>query len=176
MTASLLRKVSAALIALLLPQVQSAMAEDFGERCGELPEAVAAKRDAIRDAAERDDVKALAAHANPDDAFGSGDVEDIGQAWTLWKEQGTDMAKIARELLQLDCSFYRHENTTYYSWPAAVDLPVNELTQAEKDQIAAINGTDFAMTYLEDPETGYYVGWRIVIEDDGRWTAFVAGD
>lgn len=32
------------------------------------------------------------------------------------------------------------------------------------------------MTYLEDSETGYYVGWRIVIEDDGRWTAFVAGD
>jgi len=168
--------VAALLLSLSSSIVATAAAQDFGERCGELPPPVAAKRDAIREAAKRDDLAAMAALANPDDSFGFGDLEDIGKAWTSWKQQGTDMAAIATALLGLDCSIFRHEGTTYYSWPAAVDLPVNELSQAEKDRIAAINDTDFASTYLEDPETGYYVGWRIVIEGDGRWTAFVAGD
>jgi hypothetical protein len=177
MTPPTLRLLWAALVATTVSgHAIAAAAQDFGERCGELPGPVAAKRDAIREAAGRDDLAALAALATPEDAFGFGDVEDIGEAWAAWKQQGTDMAAIARALLELDCSLYRHEGTTYYSWPAAVDLPVNDLTPEEKDRIAALNGIDFASTYLEDPETGYYVGWRIVIENDGRWTAFVAGD
>lgn len=150
--------------------------QDFGRRCAELPAPVAAKRDAIRQAAVQGDLDALAALANPDDSFGFGDVEDIGKAWTGWKQQGTDMAALATALLVLDCSVYRSENTAYYSWPAAVDLPVDALSEAEKDKIAAINGGDFVAAYLEDPETGYYVGWRIVITEDGRWIGFVAGD
>jgi hypothetical protein len=177
MIASLRRGLgTAAILSFMLLPAASALAEDMGQRCGELPAAVAAKRDAIREVAARGDLDALAALANPDNSFGFGDVEDIGKAWASWKQQGTDMAALATALLALDCSVYRAEDATYYSWPAAVDLPVSELSQAEKDEVAAINGGDFAAAYLEDPETGYYVGWRIVIERDGRWTAFVAGD
>jgi hypothetical protein len=177
MIASLRRGLgAAAILSILLAPAVSTVAQDAGRRCDELPAPVAAKRDAIREVAARGDLDALAALANPDNSFGFGDVEDIGKAWAGWKQQGTDMAALATALLALDCSVYRTEDAIYYSWPAAVDLPVNELSQPEKDKIAAINGGDFAAAYLEDPETGYYVGWRIVIEGDGRWTAFVAGD
>lgn len=171
------RGLGAAVILLLLPLPAAPVAaDDFGQRCAELPAAVTAKRDAIREAAGRDDLAAMAALADPEDAFGFGDVEDIGQAWADWKQQGTDMAAIATALLALDCSVYRNQDIGYCSWPAAVGPPVNELAQAEKDAIAAVNGGDFAAACIEDPETGYYVGWRIVIETDGRWIAFVAGD
>lgn len=171
------RGLGAAIVLLALSSsVAPAVADEFGQRCTDLPAEVTAKRDAIGEAAAKDDLPAMAALANPEDAFGFGDVADIGQAWVGWKQQGTDMAAIARALLDLDCSVYRTQDTGYYSWPAAVDLPVNELSEAEKSAIAAVNGGDFAAAYLEDPETGYYVGWRIIITGDGRWIAFVAGD
>jgi hypothetical protein len=177
MIVTVLRRLGlASTLLLLLASPAPVAGQGFGQRCAELPAAVSTKRDAIRAAAAKGDLDALAALADPDDSFGFGDVEDIGKTWTGWKQQGTDMAALATALLALDCSVYRSEDGAYYSWPAAVDLPVNDLSEAEKDKIAEINGGDFASAYLEDPETGYYVGWRIVITEDGRWIGFVAGD
>jgi len=163
--------LSTFLVALALP----ALAQE-GERCGTLPAPVAAKRDAIAAAAADDNLAAMAALANPEDAFGFGDVEDIGKAWIDWKKRGTDMAALARALLALDCSVYVGNGKGYYAWPAAADLPASALTDEERAKIAEINGGDFEAQYIEGSENGYYVGWRIVIIEDGRWTAFVAGD
>lgn len=171
MTVPLRRLACALFISICLAALALPASAQEGQCCGALPEAVSAKRDAIAAAAARDDLVAMAALANPEDAFGFGDVEDIAQAWTGWKQQGTDMAAIARALLTLECSVYRLEGKGYYSWPAAVDLLASDLAK-----IAELNGGDFDAQYIEGPETGYYVGWRIIIEEDGRWTAFVAGD
>lgn len=176
MIAPLCRWLSASLLAMsLIAFALPALAQE-GQRCGTLPAPVAAKRDAIAAAAARDDLAAMAALANPEDAFGFGDVEDIGKAWIDWKKRGTDMAAIARALLALDCSVYSGDGKGYYAWPAAADLPASALTDEERAKIAEINGGDFEAQYIEGSENGYYVGWRIVIIDDGRWTAFVAGD
>jgi hypothetical protein len=29
---------------------------------------------------------------------------------------------------------------------------------------------------MDGPEDGFYVGWQLYIDEDGRWTGFIVGD
>lgn len=42
--------------------------------------------------------------------------------------------------------------------------------------MALYQGMDIESYYMDGPENGYYVGWRLVIDESGRWTYFIAGD
>jgi hypothetical protein len=59
---------------------------------------------------------------------------------------------------------------------SAAEVPYPDLTEKEVAALDKLYAGHLADNYIEDPQTGYYVGWRILIDKDGRWTAFVAGD
>jgi hypothetical protein len=76
----------------------------------------------------------------------------------------------------MPCAAAIGEEGVSYGWPSAADLPYDELTAGEKAAFERLYDGRLEEQYLEGPQTGYYVGWRLYIDEDGRWTAFVAGD
>ncbi len=159
------------------PAIFSAAAQDAPERCGDLPVAVAKTQAAIRAAATTRDLPALVALADRDASeYGFGDVEDLAAYWTMLKGDGTDIPAIVAAVFAQPCVVYRAEEMTEYAWPSAVDVPYAELSEAEKASMEALYDGHFRDQYLEGPDLGYYAGWRGFIAEDGRWTAFLAGD
>ena len=55
-------------------------------------------------------------------------------------------------------------------------LPYAALTVGEIAALQGLYDGKLDDWYLEGTETGYYVGWRLIITGDGKWNAFVAGD
>jgi hypothetical protein len=170
-------RLAAAIVFCLAILAPPAFAQEEPTRCDALPAAVAKTRDAIHAAAAKGDVDSLVALAEHDQATTSfGDVEDLGAYWRSLMAEGTDIPGIVRALLEMPCSVASGEEGTSYGWPSAADLPYADLTDAEKGALQTLYDGHLEDQYLEGPEVGYYVGWRLYIDEDGRWTAFVAGD
>lgn len=153
-----------------------AEAQDGYARCGELPAAVAEMRDRILRTASNGSIEDLAALGDAGvftASFGGGDTAEI---WHRFAAEGTDIRHVARVLLDLDCSVAAAADTSYYTWPAAVDLPYAELTESERRALAELHGVELESLYVEGPEIGYYIGWALTIAEDGDWIALVAGD
>jgi len=163
------------LLALLWPC--AGFAQDEADRCGYLPLAVVQKRDAVRAAAEAQDYQALARLADPQEfVYSLGGAGDPVTYWQALKTEGVDIPQIIVALLDMPCATLNYDSGTEYVWPSASEIPYSELTPSEIDSLQAIYNGKLAENYLEGPETGYYVGWRLFIAEDGRWTTFVAGD
>lgn len=91
--------------------------------------------------------------------------------------EGTDVAAIVLLLFEMSCAVFEISgDTTYYEWPAAAELPYLALTADEIAALEKLYDGKLSDWYLEGTETGYYVGWRLLITKEGRWIAFVAGD
>lgn len=154
----------------------ASQAEDSGRRCGPLPPGVAEMRARILVAAETGSLEDLAALGDEGSFTASYGGSETATFWRQLAAEGTDMREIARTLLDLGCSVSAADDTTYYSWPAAVDLPYAELTERERAVLAGLHGGNLESVYVDGPEIGYYVGWTLTIDETGDWIALVAGD
>lgn len=156
----------------------AAAAQDEAVRCGDLPPAVSETKAAIRDAAAARDYAALAKLADPATftySFGGGG--DPVAYWTSVDGEGTDIRATIVALLDMSCAtFAGDENGPYYEWPAAAEIPYAELTEDETAALQQLYAGRLEEQYVEGPEVGYYVGWRLLINQNGRWETFVAGD
>jgi hypothetical protein len=92
--------------------------------------------------------------------------------WLQLEQSGEDRPfTILRELLELP--FTQVEDL--YVWPFAYDRDPAELTEEERDQLAAAGAaTRGQLAQME--QAGNYLGWRTGIAADGTWRFFVAGD
>jgi hypothetical protein len=164
----------AAALAALAPS--AAPAQGSGARCGELPQPVAETRERILAAAESGSVEDLAALADSTEFTSNYGGEETLAYWQYLEREGEDIRETAKALLALGCSVSADDDTVFYTWPAAVDLPYSELTNEEREAIGALHGGAIEDVYLDGPEVGYYAGWSLLITSDGRWFALVAGD
>jgi hypothetical protein len=164
---------------LALPALAQEEEEQPAQRCADLPPAVAKTHDAIRTAAGAGDYAALGTLIDPA-IFTYSFGDEGGDPITFWKyvdTQGTDVRATIAALLDMPCvTFQGDEGGPYYEWPSAAEVPYPDLTEKEVAALDKLYAGHLADNYIEDPQTGYYVGWRILIDKDGRWTAFVAGD
>jgi hypothetical protein len=168
----------AMLSAALLWSTSVACAQDEAGRCGALPPAVAEKRAALRAAAEAGDYAALGRLADDSEflySFGDGGGDPVPY-WRELEGMGTNIPDIVVRLLDMPCVELRYDALTEYVWPSANEIPYAELTPEEAAALDALYGPKLAEYYVDGPEAGYYVGWRLFIAEDGRWTALVAGD
>jgi hypothetical protein len=171
------KTILSASLALAL-SASAVLAEDEWERCGELPPAVAQTRQAIHEAAAARDYAALAKLADPDEfvySFGEEGGDPVAY-WQAVDREGTDIRATIGALLEMSCAVLTYEEMVEYVWPAAADAPYAELTAEETAALEALYAGEVEAQYIEGTEIGYYVGWRLYIAEDGRWTAFVAGD
>jgi hypothetical protein len=160
-------------LAFLLPG-GGVLAQEGAQRCGALPGPVAATRDAILAAAEGG-LEGLAALTDPQFTSNYGGEETFAY-WQYLKGEGQDIRETAKALLALGCAVDADDDTVFYTWPTAVDLPYADLTDEEREAIGALHGADIEDVYVEGTEVGYYAGWSLIITSDGRWFALVAGD
>jgi hypothetical protein len=169
--------LSTATVLALLTSAATAQDTDF-ERCGELPAAVAKTRDAVRSAAAKGDLAALARVTDPARfTYSFGDGGDPAAYWESLKREGTDVGAIIVALLDMTCVTFEIEgDATYYEWPAAAEMAYEFLTEEEIAALDTLYDGRLEEQYIEGPEVGYYAGWRVLIAGDGRWDAFVAGD
>jgi hypothetical protein len=152
-------------------------AQEEAERCGALPAAVIVKRDSLRAAAAASDYQAMAKLADDSEfIYSFGDEDDPAAYWQSLKADGVDIPQIVVALLDMPCAKLTYDSGTEFVWPSANEIPYAELTTEEIDALQAIYNGKLEENYLEGPEVGYYVGWRLFIAEDGRWTTLVAGD
>jgi hypothetical protein len=174
-----LARTLAAISAIILfaaPSMSQAQEEE-AERCTALPPAVQTTHDSLRAAAAANDLPAMAALADDSEfIFSFGDDSDPAAYWQSLKADGIDIPQIVVALLDMPCAKLTYDSGVEFVWPSANEIPYSELTTAEIDLLQAIYNGKLTDNYLEGTETGYYVGWRLFIAEDGRWTTLVAGD
>lgn len=139
---------------------------------GDLPAAVAERRNAIIAAAAACDFNALEGLAGDqfNTSFGGGGVASL----RLWEDQGQDpMATLLYLLDMRHTTIEVDDGADIYVWPAVAAGSWGEITEEELDELANIHSED----ELDDLATaGSYLGWRTGIDQDGNWLYFVAGD
>jgi hypothetical protein len=148
-------------------------------RCGELQAPVASRVSAIREAALNRDYEALEAQLDPETfrySFG-GDGDPIGY-WRELESFGEDALGAIAAVLVMPCAVTDYgTGLLTFAWPAAAEIPYAELSQDERAGLAALyEGMDIDYYYMDGPVDGFYAGWRLYIDETGRWTAFIAGD
>ncbi|MGE0151987.1 MAG: hypothetical protein AB7R90_05170 [Reyranellaceae bacterium] len=145
-------------------------------RCpAQLPAPVAAKRDAIVAAAKARDWATLQKLTGPGEfAFSFGDDTDAIAYWRQAAAAGTDVLRMMQAVFAMGCVTVT--NTRGYFFPPAAEIEWKRLNAAERKAMEALYGKAIDEWYVEGRAKGYYVGWRGVIEPDGAWSAFVAGD
>jgi hypothetical protein len=160
--------------------VSTAAAQDQApaERCGTLPPPVAKMRDAIRAAAVARDYGALVKLTAPSEfTYSFGDEGgDPAKYWQSVDAEGTDVRATIVGVLDMSCAVVEEEDAKEYVWPAASEVAYAELTAEEKAALDKLYGGKVEDEYVEGTATGYYVGWRVYIDEDGHWTSFVEGD
>jgi len=156
----------------------AAQDEPAGERCSALPAPVAKMRDSIRAAAAARDYEALAKLTDPT-AFVYSFGEEGGDPVKYWKSadaEGTDIRATIVALLDMSCAVVEEEESKEYVWPAASEIAYGDLTAEEKAALEKLYPGKVEDQYVEGVNTGYYVSWRLYIDEEGHWTSFVAGD
>lgn len=170
--------LSHVVVGLVLFAAGSAAAQeaDGAARCGELPAAVADMYERILATAQSgslEDLAALGDEGTFTASYGGGDTAEV---WQSFAADGIDMRAVAKTLLGLGCSVSASDDLAYFTWPAAVDLPYDDLTDEERRVLAELHGAALETLYVEGTEVGYYVGWTLMIDETGDWIALVAGD
>jgi hypothetical protein len=171
-------KTILSVLAAVVLSAPAAVAEDEVQRCGDLPPAVAKTHQAIRDAAAARDYAALEKLIDRSEftyTFDDPGGDPIGY-WKDVDSEGTDVRATIVAILDMSCAVVTYKDTTEYVWPAAAELRYAKLTQAEKAALERLYPGEVEAQYIEGTEIGYYVAWRVVIAEDGRWMSFVAGD
>lgn len=143
---------------------------------GDLPAEVAAMRTEILDAASSCDFDRLGdlAVANGT-AYSFGGGSDPGGSWRDAEANGQKPLLTMVQLLNLPpVAFDVGEGNVFYVWPAVYALPNwSDATNAQRQELTDIFGAD---ELVASDAFGSYIGYRLGITTDGRWTFFIAGD
>ena len=139
----------------------------------DLPDAVAAKRKAIFDAAVACDYDALGKLVGPQFNYTFGDA--TGGPAAYWKSQEDAGQPVMKSLVQVlnlpNVARQQPEGgAKYTSWPSA-DQDVR--TQADWDALKGVYSDEQVAAFQKDD---LYTGYRVAITDSGDWMYFVAGD
>lgn len=139
-----------------------------------LPTAVADTRDAIIEAASSCSLVQLIEIAGDDLPTSFGDDAGVRNL-LMWEDDGNGELDTLLRLLGMSFAVIEPDGQPdIYIWPAAFvhdfweDIPAGELeelgalyTEEELEQLSGF---------------GSYAGWRVGIDEDGRWLFFIAGD
>ena len=151
----------------------------YAETC-QLSASVAAKRQAIVAGAEAKDPDMLGRAADPTGTFFSqGLGEGFAKDMRFHQEKYTrDFSEILLKVLAADCAkLETEEGESYYIWPDAAALPLDALNEKAQKEVADINASTPEKVYISNLDgTTSYVGWRVVITEDGRWRQFISGE
>jgi hypothetical protein len=141
-----------------------------------LPDAVAAKRQAIFVAAAGGDLDALAALADPRTfTFSFGADADPARSWRAVERAGGEGPRdVIPALLNASYGTLESGAGTIYVWPSAAAVrDPSLLSEAQRDELRALGYSEREIRVVGD---GGLSGWRLGIAEDGRWIFFVAGD
>jgi hypothetical protein len=166
-------KIRALLFLLLWMVPTTAVAQ----RCPDkLPPVVEAKRQAIIAAAKARDLPALAKLVDSGPfTYSFGDEQgDPLPYWQQSLKERIDIPHYIAAIFAMRCGVMVESGAFLFPVSSAMDW--KDLTAAEKKEMEALYGREIDQWFLEGREKGYYVGWRGVIEKNGAWTSFVAGD
>jgi hypothetical protein len=139
-----------------------------------LPSAVEETRQAIIAAADAHDYDGLAALLPAEGfTYSYGAPNEAGAVgyWQDLEAAGETPLDTMAGLLAL-----RHTRAGgIYIWPWAYDVDPADLTDAQKERLAAAGAA--TVDQLDQmADFGHYLGWRLGIRRDGTWMFFVAGD
>ncbi|MEX0825439.1 MAG: Gmad2 immunoglobulin-like domain-containing protein [Acidimicrobiia bacterium] len=142
-----------------------------------LPDAVAAKRAAIWNAAVECDWDQLQSLLGPSFAYSYGGQDDSVDApinfWQGLEEDGEDPIRFLAELLSQPFGILENQDITYYVWPSVHTKPWEDVTDAERESLRPLfDEADFA----DFEAFGAYYHYRIGILANGDWVYFIAGD
>lgn len=140
----------------------------------DLPEAVAATRAAVWDAAVECDWEQLG-RLLPESGFtySFGGGTDAVSQWQEEELRGEEPILYLAELLNRPFTVSELEGSTYYSWPSAFGPNWSAVPETDREALRPLYGDeDFAVF----DEFGGYIGYRVGILEDGTWLFFVAGD
>ncbi len=161
--------------ATILMLTGTASAQEIRRCPAQLPAPVAGKRDAIIAAAQARDWTALQQLAGPGEfTYSFGEEGDAVAYWRQSVQEGIDIPRLLARVFAMGCAVAA--DTGSYFFPAAAEIEWRKLTAPERKALQDLYGARLDDWYMEGRENGYYVGWRGVIEKDGAWSAFVAGD
>lgn len=145
-----------------------------------LPEAVARTRQRIADAAVACDYESLGSLAEEGDEPFTHSFGDAGDPASFWERQEAERDRGRRPLhdlvaiLDLPHGVTEHHGVVRYVWPSAFAYGSwDEVPEADREALRPLYGDDDLESF---DRFGGYIGHRVVIREDGTWTAFVAGD
>jgi hypothetical protein len=143
---------------------------------GDLPALVAAMRADLLAASTACDFGRLGAMAEANGtSYTFGGDTDPGAFWRDLEANGETPLADMVQLLNLEPALFDvGEGIVFYVWPAVYALPDwADATGEQRQELAGIFGTDQLAGW---DSFGGYVGYRVGITTDGRWSFFVAGD
>ena len=143
---------------------------------GDLPALVAAMRADLLAASAACDFARLGAMAEANGtSYTFGGDTDPGVFWRDLEANGeTPLAAMVRLLNLEPALFDVGEGIVFYVWPAVYALSDwADATDVQRRELAGIFGADQLAGW---DSFGGYVGYRVGITTDGRWSFFVAGD
>lgn len=144
-----------------------------------LPEPVRAKRQALIDAARSGDIAALqsiidaqdsppnVSFGNPDDALAY--LRDVSE-----DDDGRQILGLLVDLFDQPYAYYPDSGgETNYIWPYLAEIDPSALTPEQQVDAYRLLDSE-AIEELKQMGAWYY--WRTIINENGQWSAFVAGD
>jgi hypothetical protein len=143
---------------------------------GDLPALVVAMRADLLGASTACDFGRLGAMAEANGtSFTFGGGFDPAAYWRDLEANGETPLADMVQLLNLEPALFDvGEGNVFYVWPAAYALPDwADATEEHRQELAGIFGSDQLAGW---DSFGGYVGYRVGITIDGRWSFFVAGD
>lgn len=145
-----------------------------------LPEAVVRTRQRIAEAAVACDYGSLGSLAEEGDEPFTHSFGDAGDPASFWERQESERDRERRPLhdlvaiLDLPHGMTEHHGVVRYVWPSAFAYDTwDEVPEADREALRPLYGDDDLESF---DRFGGYIGHRVVIREDGTWTAFVAGD
>jgi hypothetical protein len=158
------------LLLLLAPAIAQA------QRCPDkLPEAVEAKRAAIVAAAKARDWNALGGLVDKTAFMAANPNRPNPIAyWQQLTREGNDVPTALAEIFDMRCGLTVEAGA--HIFPLASAMNWKEMKSKERKKLKRFYGPQLAAQFPNGRESGPYIGWRGVIEKDGRWTAFLTGE
>lgn len=159
-----------------MPCSAQGMAPELEPQPG-LPAAVQETRQQIHRAAVQCDLERLedlAAESGFTYSFGGGD--DPAGFWRRAerREGGDPPMRYLAGLLQRPYGQRQVQGTTHYAWPSAFTYDSwASVPQRDREALEPLYDEQDFESFAQ---FGGYLGYRVVIEQDGTWIAFVAGD
>ncbi|MBX7147021.1 MAG: hypothetical protein K1X44_06915 [Alphaproteobacteria bacterium] len=95
--------------------------------------------------------------------------------WQREEKKGINIFNIILTLLSMDCVMTKGPEGDDYIWPSAVEIPYTQLSLSQQQTLQKLYQHNLDYMYDNNKERGYYLGWFITINHDGRWVTMIKG-